>query len=322
MASLLHSAAAKGDGDVARALLEAGASVDAVDKQGDTPLHYAAFQGHAVVARALLEAGASVDAFEVQSNTPLLRAAFQGHAVVARALIEAGASVDAVDEEGDTPLHYAADKGHADVARALIEAGASVRAANQQRKTPLHLAADRGHTEVSTALLNAARLRRVALSGDGSGPSDASSAGVRAGSAVEIASAVATSDAAGENTASLGAASRRVCACAVCGMQEGLSLCECRKVRTLACPRPGRPAWSPAPTLITAGVERRRSATAGLRAKRRTGTSTRRRASGRGAGDRASRRASRGWTPGLGAVLQGTTLRTCLEVPRRCSRAS
>ena len=172
--------------------------------------------------------------------------------------------MDAVDEEGDTPLHYAADKGHADVARALIEAGASVRAANQQRKTPLHLAADRGHTEVSTALLNAARLRRVALSGDGSGPSDASSAGVRAGSAVEIASAVATSDAAGENTASLGAASRRVC----------------------------------------------------------TGTSTRRRASGRGAGDRASRRASRGWTPGLGAVLQGTTLRTCLEVPRRCSRAS
>ena len=231
--------------------------------------------------------------------------------------------MDAVEEQGDTPLHYAAGQGHADVARALLEAGASVRAANQQRKTPLHLAADRGHAEVSTALLNAARLRRVALSGDGSGPSDASSAGVRAGSAVEeeIASAVATSEAAGENTASPGAASRRVRACAMCGMQEGLSLCECRKVRTLACPRPGRPAWSPAPTLITAGVERRRSATAGRRAKRRTRTSTRRRASGRGANDRASRRASRGWTPGLGAVLPGTTLRTCLEVLRRCSRA-
>jgi len=146
---------------------------------------------------------------------------------------------------------------------------------------------------------------------------------VRAGSAVEeeIASAVAMSEAAGENTASPGAASRRVRACAMCGMQEGLSLCECRKVRTLACPRPGRPAWSPEPTLITAGVERRRSATAGRRAKRRTGTSTRRRASGRGANDRASRRASRGWTPGLEAVLPGTTLRTCLKVLRRCSRA-
>ena len=257
-------------------------------------------------------------------STPLHYAALQGHADVVTALLEAGASVDAVDKQGDTPLHYAAGQGHADVARALLEAGASVRAANQQRKTPLHLAADRGHAEVSTALLNAARLRRLALSGDGSGPSDASSAGVRAGSAVEeeIASAVATSEAAGENTASLGAASHRVRACAVCGMQEGLSLCECRKVRTLACPRPGRPAWSPAPTLITAGVERRRYATAGRRAKRRTGRSTRRRASGRGASDRASRRASRGWTPGLGAVLRGTTLRTCLEVPRRCSRAS
>ena len=258
------------------------------DKEGGTPLHVAAFQGHADVARALLEAGASMDAVDKQGRTPLHWAAVRGHAVVARALLEAGASVDAVDKEGDTPLHLAADLGHA---------------------------------EVSTALLNAARLRRVALSGDGSGPSDASSAGVRAGSAVEIASAVATSDAAGENTASLGAASRRVCACAVCGMQEGLSLCECRKVRTLACPRPGRPAWSPEPTLITAGVERRRSATAGRRAKRRTGTSTRRRASGRGANDRASRRASRGWTPGLEAVLPGTTLRTCLKVLRRCSRA-
>ena len=64
MASLLHSAAAKGHADVARALLAAGASVDAVDKQGSTPLHYAAFQGHAVVVTALLEAGASVDAVE------------------------------------------------------------------------------------------------------------------------------------------------------------------------------------------------------------------------------------------------------------------
>jgi len=219
-----------------------------------------------------------------------------GHAVVVTALLEAGASVDAVDKEGGTPLHYAAGHGHADVARALLEAGASVRAANQQRKTPLHLAADQGHTEVSTALLNAARLRRVALSGDGSGPSDASSAGARAGSAVEkeIASAVATSEAAGGNTASPGAASRRVRACAMCGMEEGLSLCECRKVRTLACPHMGRPAWSHAPTLITAGVGRRRSATAGRRAKHRTGTSTRRRASGRGANDRASRRANRG----------------------------
>ena len=251
-------------------------------------------------------------------------AAGQGHADVVTALLEAGASVDAVDTQSNTPLHYAAGQGHADVARALLAAGASVRAANQQRKTPLHLAADQGHAEVSTTLLNAARLRRLALSGDGSGPSDALSAGGRAGSAVEeeIASAVATSEAAGENTASLGAASHRVRACAVCCMQEGLSLCECRKVRTLACRRPGRPAWSPAPTLMTAGVERRRYATAGRRAKRRTGRSTRRRASRRGAIDRASRRASRGWTPGLGAALRGPTLRTCLEVPRRCSRAS
>ena len=53
----LHFAAGHGLA-ATQSLLEAGASVDAVDKEGDTPLHYAADKGHADVARALLEAGA------------------------------------------------------------------------------------------------------------------------------------------------------------------------------------------------------------------------------------------------------------------------
>ena len=53
MASSLHSAAAQGDGDIVTALLEAGASVDAVDRQGGTLLHVAAGQGHADVVTAL-----------------------------------------------------------------------------------------------------------------------------------------------------------------------------------------------------------------------------------------------------------------------------
>ena len=71
MASSLHSAAMQGHADVVTALLEAGAIVDAVNKQGQTPLHVTAGQGHADVARALLAAGAIVEVVNKQGDTPL-----------------------------------------------------------------------------------------------------------------------------------------------------------------------------------------------------------------------------------------------------------
>jgi len=61
MASSLHYAALHGHAAATQSLLEAGASVDAVDKHGLTPLRLAAYEGHADVARALIEAGACVD---------------------------------------------------------------------------------------------------------------------------------------------------------------------------------------------------------------------------------------------------------------------
>ena len=62
---------------------------------GVTPLHVCAKNGQLEVARALIEAGADVNAMDDSSRTPLHCCVPNGHSEVTRALIEAGADVDA-----------------------------------------------------------------------------------------------------------------------------------------------------------------------------------------------------------------------------------
>ena len=53
------------------ALLEGGATVDAVNMAGGTALHVASHAGHAEVIRALVEAAASVDAVNMAGGAAL-----------------------------------------------------------------------------------------------------------------------------------------------------------------------------------------------------------------------------------------------------------
>ena len=52
----LHICARYGHLEVARALIEAGADVNAKKDNGETPLHFSAWHGHLEIARALIEA--------------------------------------------------------------------------------------------------------------------------------------------------------------------------------------------------------------------------------------------------------------------------
>ena len=55
----LHLAAARGREDILRVLIDFGADVTAVDRQGNTPLHYC---GHVETINYLLENGADLNA--------------------------------------------------------------------------------------------------------------------------------------------------------------------------------------------------------------------------------------------------------------------
>ena len=92
--------------------------------------------------KVLLEAGASLSAVNIRGMTPLHRAAWEGYTEVTKVLVKAGASVSAVDNNGWTPLHLAAGEGHTEVTKVLLEAGASLSAVDKYGKTPHDVAKD------------------------------------------------------------------------------------------------------------------------------------------------------------------------------------
>ena len=140
----LHYAVADGDTPAALFLIGRGANVALVDVRGETALHNAC---SAEVVTALLAHGALVNAVDRNGKTPLhfvTRRNFMVTVPAATALLEAGANVNATDANGDTPLHiwarsssYQSQK-HA--AQLLINHNADLAARNNANQCPSDVA--------------------------------------------------------------------------------------------------------------------------------------------------------------------------------------
>ena len=99
------------------------AEIEAVGDSNLTALHFAAWKGKEAVAAQLLQAGASVSAVDnVYGQTPLHIAALHGKSSIANLLLQANASPTAVNKDGRTPAQYAKQRGHGDLAARLLEA--------------------------------------------------------------------------------------------------------------------------------------------------------------------------------------------------------
>ena len=99
------------------------AEIEAGGDYNLTALHFAARKGKEAVASQLLQAGASVSAVDnVDGLTPLHYAAWNGKSSIANLLLQANASPTAVNKYGDTPAQYAKQRGHGDLAARLLEA--------------------------------------------------------------------------------------------------------------------------------------------------------------------------------------------------------
>ena len=124
------------------------------DKRGATPLMHAAAFGNFETFKLLLDAGADVNAHSDHNATALLWAARDPEK--ARLLIERGADVNATSMEGQTPLIAAATRPDASpIVGLLIAKGANVDFQDGRRQyTALSMAAESGDLESVRLLLS------------------------------------------------------------------------------------------------------------------------------------------------------------------------
>jgi ankyrin repeat protein len=168
----------RGTGQVARALIDAGAPVDGLPGDAETPLMTAASYGDYEVARVLIDAGATIDARArpdsggVPGGTALMHAAVFGMTNVLDLLVLAGAQAHGVESAAaigdvggwltaDTPLQariraltFAADHQRLNVIDRLIEHRTPVDAVDEMfGRQALRLAAQNGRSRSVQRLL-------------------------------------------------------------------------------------------------------------------------------------------------------------------------
>lgn len=153
----LHHACELGQASIAQVLLAHGADVNAAGGvHGYTPLHLAVQNDHADLAGALLDVGAELNAREGHGATALHFAVLHGRVAAAERLIDRGADIaDVTTRDGYSLLHLAALRGHVDVAVMLLDRGAWVGVQDHDGMTPLDRAVHGQQAEMVALLRDA-----------------------------------------------------------------------------------------------------------------------------------------------------------------------
>ena len=143
----LHWAAFRDDVDLARVLIEAGASPKAATRDGGlTPLSMASTNGSAAMIEVLLKAGADPNSRFVRGSTPLMLAAASGSADAVKMLLDHGAEVNAREEaHGQTAAMFAAAENRGAVIKVLAGHGADLKIATNVVKLEAQRLDDNGN---------------------------------------------------------------------------------------------------------------------------------------------------------------------------------
>lgn len=165
-------AATKGKGETIRYLVEQRADIGLGDRVAKrTPLFYAAKGCNLSAVTALLECRSDIGLADRNGQTPLFFAAGAGApgAELVRCLLEKRAAPDALDAHSDSPLSYAAKAMCAESCQSLVAAGADALRKNATKLSPMDIAREVQRKAAPSA--SAAALEVLAaLRGEGGGP--------------------------------------------------------------------------------------------------------------------------------------------------------
>lgn len=154
--STLHIASQRNHVDVARALLEAGTSVDPEDKRKAKPLQWALRHKYIELAELLIQHGASIDVRWRDGYAFINHEAKDGKNGTLRFMLEQGADPNTRDHRygsGTTPLHCAARHDRLNAATILLEFGADINAKTEDGITPLGMTEYSKQQKVAPLLL-------------------------------------------------------------------------------------------------------------------------------------------------------------------------
>lgn len=148
LGTALGIAAAANDIETLRALVDAGADINAPDHNSETPLMRALNAGAENTLRLLMQMGADSAAAHVDNRTILHMAAEANNTKALHIILENGGlahlNIRMTGGAQSTPLHSAVKSGAEDALRLLMSHGADVNKADAEKMTPLHSAAVRG----------------------------------------------------------------------------------------------------------------------------------------------------------------------------------
>jgi ankyrin repeat protein len=157
----LYIAALLGHLPSCKVLASSGASLEAANDLGYTPLMAAIEGDHEDVIDFFLKSGANVNpkiiaTMEVKGlggSSPLYTATRRGNLAVIKKLLKRGVDVNRSAPNGWTPLKSAAQQGNFEIVKVLLDAGADPNIADETNYTPLMNAVSGEHEDIVKILL-------------------------------------------------------------------------------------------------------------------------------------------------------------------------
>lgn len=148
----LRVAAALGDTEKVRGLIEGGEDANQYSPDSMSALHCAASAGKLETAKLLIDSGASMDAIDSSSRSPLCCAVENGHVAMVSFLLDRGSPISPRYREYMSPLSAAVAAGRLEVTRLLLERGADPNTTNNRGETALIESVSLGYREIADLL--------------------------------------------------------------------------------------------------------------------------------------------------------------------------